>query len=730
MSLAVLACLFLHRWRFAFWLSLPALVTLAVIHDRLEDRLGPDWRGAEVDVTGEVVGLPKQRDGLLEFLFEPLEPAGLPGLLRVRWYREPPLVAAGEQWHLSLRLKPPAGRVNFTGPDDERRWFAAGIGGLATVSDGTARRLSRSDRWHVDGFRQALRTSLTQELRDEPALGFILALAIADRGFLTAEHWRVLGLTGTGHLLAISGLHVGFAALIGFRAGWLGTAILPHGWRLAAGLAPAWCAAWLAAAFYAALAGFGVSTRRALVMLSVLMLARLARRSPQALRGWWLALLAVLLLDPLSPLTPGFWLSFGAVAALLLQFAPRVGQPGRIKRLALAQATITLAMLPLGMYWFQQGTALGLAANLVAIPWVSLAIVPLVLAGLLLCVIGIPAAGFALLRPAAWGADGLARFLGWLAEQGEAWSTSTHQPSLAASMLACAGVLIWLGPRGLRGRALALFLLVPVLLPRSPGLASGAMQLDLLDVGQGLAATLSSERHLAVYDSGPGQPGRWDLVGPVLVPAITASGHHRPDHVIVSHGDLDHAGGLEALRTRYPGSRYLASTRTGVAGTGRCDTGLAWTAGDVHFRALHPSPWLPYLGNLSSCVLSVRSSLHSILLPGDIDRVVEARLVSAGLREHQVLVAPHHGSGTSSSEPFVQAVRPSVVLIGAGADNRFGFPHPAVMERYRRAGAQVASVSDCGALRVRLEAGEPPRVASARRRRPGPWRWPPSADCP
>jgi competence protein ComEC len=734
-ALAALACALDRRWRFICWLLLPALLTLGTIHLRLADRLGPEWldrasRGAELNVVGTVAGLPERRDDVLEFLFAPQQPAGLPRLLRVRWYRDAPALIAGEQWRLPLRLKPPVGRVNFSGPDDERRWFAAGVGGLATVSGASARRLSDGSRWRPDRIRQALRTALVEQLEHEPALGFILALAIADRSFLSAEHWRVLSLTGTGHLLAISGLHVGFAALMGFRAGWLGTALLPHGWRLAAGLAPAWWVAWFAATAYAALAGFSVSTRRALIMLGVLMLARLTRRAPGLLRAWWLALLVVLLLDPLSPLTPGFWLSFGAVAALLLHFGPRVGQPGRFGRLALAQLSIMLIMLPLGMYWFQRASALGLMANLLAIPWVSLVIVPLVLAGLGLCVIGWPGAGFALLRPAAWGADGLSRFLAWLAAHGASWSTDTHQPALATSLLACAGLLLWLGPRGLRGRALALLLAVPALLPRAVGLPAGAAQLELLDVGQGLAATLGSAGHLALYDSGPGQPGRWNLVNPVVAPAIRASGHGEPDRVIVSHGDLDHAGGLDALRAQYPDSRYLVSTREAVPGTAPCNDRLSWAVDGLRFRVLHPSPWLPYLGNLSSCVLSVRSAHHSILFPGDIDRVVEQRLVGAGLPPHQVLVAPHHGSDTSSGEALVRAVRPRLVLIAAGAGNRFGFPHAGVVERYRRAGAQVFSVSDCGALRVRLAAGVPPGIRSARRHRPGPWRWPPGAHCP
>jgi competence protein ComEC len=727
-------CLLRPGWRPLARLILPALLTQAAIHSRLADRLDPEWAGRVLTVRGIVTSIPEQRGDLLEFLFEPSgaahPSAELPGLLRVRWYRGAPVVQAGEHWELRLRLQPPRSRVNFSGADGERRLFAHGIGALATVNGAGHRRLETHSARGLAYWRQQLRSRLEAGLAEEPALGIILALAIADRSRLTDAQWERLAATGTGHLLAISGLHIGLAAAWGFRAGSLAKLLLPPGWRLAAGMWPAWLTALMLASAYAALAGFGVSTRRALIMLVLLAAARLAGRLLHPLHAWAFALVAVLLLEPLSPLLPGFWLSFGAVAVLLLLFTPRTGASAGPLRLLWAQAGITLVMLPLGMYWFQRATGLGLLANLLAIPWVSLVLVPLLLAGLALMLAGLPAAALWLLRPAAWVADGMDRALAWLAQAGDSGSVVTFQPSLLSVVLACAGGMILLGPRGLPGRWLAAVLVLPLLLPRDPGLSPGDMQLDLLDVGQGLSVLVATPGGLLAYDSGPGLPGEWDLVDAVLVPGIVASGHATPGRVVVSHGDLDHAGGLPGLQQRYPSSRFMVNAGRRLPGSHGCDDRLSWTQDGVLYQALHPSPWLPYLGNLSSCVLSLTSEFHSLLLPGDIDHTVEARLVKQGLRPHAVLVAPHHGSSSSSSEAFLRAVQPALVLVPAGAGNRFGFPHAEVIDRYRASGARVATVSECGALRLRLAPREGPQLVSARRGRAAPWRWPAGPECP
>jgi competence protein ComEC len=715
------------------WLLAPALATMFTIQSRLADRLPAQYAGQSLTVVGLIDSLPRRRDDQLEFLFRPDRrpdtPDWLPQLIRVRWYEQAPAVRAGETWQLGLRLQPPRDRVNFHGTDAERYYFARAIGAVATVT-GEGRTLHAPDRWRLDRLRQDLGDRLRAMLADEPALGLILALAIADRSELSDLHWAQLSATGTGHLLAISGLHIGFAALLGFRLSWLLLPLAPLCWRLRLGFALPWCGAGLTALAYAAMAGFGISTRRALLMLAVLACAQLSRRHVHPVQGWALALILVLLFDAMAPLQAGFWLSFIAVLVLLVLFAPRTATRHRSARPVLAQAGIMLAMLPLGMYWFQNATALGFLANLFAIPAVSFVVVPLVLAGLLLISLGLDAMAEGFLLPASWAADGISRALGGLAGFGSDWIVQTHQPSLAGTMLATLGALLMLGPRGLPARWLAPILMLPLVVPVAPRLDEAGFRLSLLDVGQGLAALVETREEVIVYDTGPGQGGRWDLVGAVIAPALRQATHSAPSRILVSHGDLDHAGGLSTLSQAYPRAITWANTRRNSRHGSPCNSSIAFSGGGVDFRVLHPSSSLPYLGNASSCVLSMASAFHSVLLPGDINHAAEQRLLGQGLGPHDIVIAPHHGSKTSSSLEFIRATQPGWVLFPTGAGNRFGFPHEGVVQRYRSQGARVASVSDCGALQVDLLPGQAPRVRSARRVRNAIWRWPAATTCP
>ncbi len=720
------------RYRLIALLLLPMAWTLHAVGERLADRLPADLHGAKRHVPGIIAGLPEVRGDFLQFEFRPLqgpeEPA-LPRRIAVRWYTEWPDLRVGELWRLHLRLKPPRSRVNFSGPDGERTLFAGGFGALATVGRGGGKMLRGAGKRKVYGLRQLARDRVGDALRERAGAGLVLALAVADRSSLDGGERSVLARSGTGHLLAISGLHVGLAALFGF---WLGRAcsiLLPTAWRLRCGLMPGWIAAITLASAYAGLAGFGTSTQRALVMLLVLALSRLLRRPLQPARPLAIALILVLLLDPVAPLRAGFWLSFGAVAILLLVFTPRTGSRtglrGRLRELLQAQVAIMLGTLPLGMFWFQQTTVLGFAANIVAIPWVSFVVVPLVLCGQALVFCGLYA-GELLLQLAALAGQALMAGLTWLVELLPGLYVETGRPGRFQAMLALAGAGILLLPRGIPGRPLALFMVLPLLLSPSRDLEPGQVRLEMLDVGQGLSVLVGTRRHALLYDAGPGQPGSWDLAESVLVPAVAEAGYALPDRIMIGHGDLDHAGGLASLAMRYPEAGLLANLGAGSIG---CDSRQKWNWDHVGFQVLHPDPGLPYLGNASSCVLSVRTPHGGALLSGDIDSAVEARLVSRDLSQHRVLVAPHHGSKTSSSPGFVRALDAELVLFAAGYGNRFGFPNPEVVARYRRHGARTLSTADCGAVRVTIRDKAPPMLEVARRVRGALWRYPAGPGC-
>lgn len=699
---------------------------------RLDDRLDPALAGTEVWVRGTVASLPERAPDHLRFLFRPTDRqaalAGLPRTLQLRWYEDVPELGAGQAWRLKLRLRPPRGLVNFQGFDREQVLFAAGVGALGSVLGGERLAVHPPRPLNTDGLRDRVRDRIREVLPAGPGRALVLSLAIADRSELHGDDWSLLRTTGTGHLLAISGLHVGLAAVAGF---WLtrGLLFLIPWLRGSRAVFIAACAgAWLSALAYGVLAGFPVSTLRALAMLAVALCVIAARRGSGAFQAWLLAVLAVLAIDPFAPLTPGFWLSFAAVLALIIFFAPR-GQPSNWwSALPRAQMAVMVVMLPLAALWFQSGSWLAFPANLLAIPWVSFVSVPLVLAGV--AAGPLPALANLLLELAWWSCASLHEFLQAVAgiEGGRRWLTPGVGAMAAA--LGLGGGLLLLLPRGLAVRWLGLCLLAIVFLPRAAVLAEGEYSVETLDVGQGLAVLVKTRNHSLLYDTGPGgsyEDGkRWSLFDPVIAPALAADGGRGPDLVAVSHADLDHAGGLPDLLARFGEVELRINDRDG-GGPG-CSEGWSWTWDAVHFRAVHPSGYLPYLGNDSSCVISVDNGRHRTLLAGDISTVVEDR-IAGRLAGHHLITVPHHGSASSSGPALIAATRPAWAVVSAAYGNRFGFPRREVLERYHRQGAAVLSTTDCGALRAVFPRRGDPAVVAARVVRDRPWRWQPEEPC-
>jgi competence protein ComEC len=440
----------------------------------------------------------------------------------------------------------------------------------------------------------------------------------------------------------------------------------------------------------------------------------------------------VLMADPFAPLRAGFWFSFVAVAVLMMIFVPRQGRMPIWRKMLYAQLGISLVMAPLGMYWFQQASLPGLLANLIAIPVVSMLIVPLILAALLVLWLSGPLAGW-LLTMAGYSAHWLFLGLEHLADFQPLVFTSTRVPGLTATLLAMLGAACVLLPRGIPGRYAGLLLMFPMMLPTGNALDRGETQIDFLDIGQGLAVLLTARDYLMVYDTGPGNglagDEGWDMVTGTIQPMIKATGRS-PDLIVASNADLEHAGGLQRLRLAYPNSHVLASLPKKRAGIRSCLAPDKWETEDLALRVLHPSPGLPYLGNDSSCVISVNGAGLSLLLSGDIGRVVEQRLVSNGLEQHAILTVPHHGSSTSSSQVLIDNLRPSLVLISAGSNNRFGFPRADVLKRYSDAHIPMLNTADCGGIRITTDANGGSRVESARVNRKAIWRWPAIEECP
>jgi len=721
------------RWLAA--LVLACIWTLWNFQLRLDDRLQPELSGRVTPVSGIISSIPRQYDDYVSFRFEPrqkalTDPAAerLPHTLLVRWYEEWPPLRTGQEWLLELLLKPPWGPINFQGPDREKWLFASGIGAVASVRAGRLETESGAGGKWLTGLRESIFLHIGHSLADAREAGIVQALAVADLSGLSRPDRQLLALTGTSHLLAISGLHIGLAAAAGMlltrSLGWLlPLTSMGRGFHLL-GLA----GGALAAAAYAALAGFGVPTVRSLVMLLAVTMATSASRSIHPARAWLLALAAVLLIDPFAALGAGFWFSFMAVGALLWVFVPRRGRGSWLRSLLMAQAAVTLVLLPVSAAWFQAFSLVGFAANLVAIPVVSFGVVPFVLAGVAALWVSAPLAALA------WSLAGsiagvLLDFLEIMASlQGE--MTVLVAPSLAGALLALLGALLLLLPRGMPGRWCGAFLLAPLFLPAAQRTDATWLDTEILDVGQGTAVLLRTGGRTLLYDSGPGDGAGRDLVSSVIAPAINRRGGRPPDRVVISHGDQDHAGGLWSLRARYPTATFNANLPSPQPGVDPCLAPMSWTWQAAVFRVLHPSGTLPYLGNDSSCVIAIERNGGHLLLSGDISEAIEARLLLEGVKPAQLLLVPHHGSRSSSSPAFLEAIGPELAVATASLGNRFGFPKPEIRRRYQTAGIPIWSTGECGALRIVVDADGRLMADSARLRRPAVWRWPAAKGCP
>jgi len=689
----------------------------------LDAQLPPAWEGREVRVTGQVLDLPahEARRTRFQFRVDGTAPEPLRGRrLQLAWYDdfgalEPgPRLALrpGARWELQLKLRAPRGLSNPGGFDAGRHALAQRVAATGHVrAPQLARPLAPAA--GIDAWRGAMALRIDAAVAS-PSARFVRALALGDTRGLDDADWETLRAVGLTHLIAISGFHVGMVA--GFCA-WLAMAL----WWLLPSLGRRWprpqaaaVAAVLGAAGYAAVAGFALPTVRTLLMIAVVALARLARRPLGMWQALSLALLAILLVDPLAVLQAGFWLSFAGVA-WLVWCLPATGARHWLRDFLSAQGVATLGLLPLGVVLFRQASLAGPLANLLAIPWWSLVVVPLSLLGTALEAVHTGAgawawrAAAACFEPSWWLFRLMAssRFALW-------WLPETRTSALPLAVLGAFWLLL---PRGLPGRGLALLLWLPLLHPPRELPGPGGVELHVLDVGQGLAVVVRTAHHVLLYDAGPAVRDGYDAGERVVVPALRALGIARLDRVVVSHADQDHAGGWPAVERALPVADSLAPAGAPVAVRRRCRAGEGWTWDGVEFRFLHPPPHFPYLRNEASCVLRVASRYGAVLLTGDIGEVVEQRLLrTPEVLRADVVVVPHHGSGGASSGGFVAATGARLALVAAGHGNRFGHPREEVVRRWRYQGAEVLATPGSGAIRVWLDAGG----LAVRERRP--WR--------
>ena len=645
--------------------------------------------------------------------------------------RLPANVKAGERWTMLLRIKAPHGSHNPRGFDYELWLWEQGVQALgyvrASPKDPAALREGQTWRHPVALARQEVRDQINRRVESRQLAGVIAALVVGDQNAIDRTDWDVFRTTGVAHLVSISGLHItmfawGASLLLGWlwrRSGRLCRAVpAPHA-ALVGGV--------LLASAYAVFSGWGIPAQRTCLMLAVVGLLRLAGARWPWPHIWMLTCAAVVVVDPWALLQPGFWLSFVAVGVLFATdsgathanpasvAAPRdvetlegqgpdnvarwrawIGRAAKGVEAGLReQWLITLTLAPLSLLLFGQMSLVGLLANAVAIPWVTLVVTPLALLGVLFA---------GLWDVAAAALSVLLAVLQWLANW--QWAAiAMALPPLWIGVVGTLGGLVLVLPLPATVRLLGLPLLVPLLLWRVPVPPHGHFELLAADIGQGNAVLVRTAAHALLYDAGPRYSLESDAGHRVLVPLLRSL-NMRLDRLVLSHRDIDHVGGAAAVLATQPQAEIMSSLGADHVlqterATRRCQAGQHWEWDGVHFDVLHP-PVLEYEANRKpnalSCVLRVTSGGRAVLLAGDIEEAQETQLLSAGTAlRSDVLLVPHHGSKTSSSRAFLQAVQPAVAVVQAGYRNRFGHPAPPVVDRYRQFGIALIDTPHCGA---------------------------------
>ncbi|MBK8286965.1 MAG: DNA internalization-related competence protein ComEC/Rec2 [Ahniella sp.] len=721
-----------------FWVRstrLPAALLLgacwawAGAQSRLDDRLPLAAQGSDIEVTAQVVDLPQQQPEAWRFdvavthwrsTGEPVEWSNAQPMLRVSWYghREP--ILPGSTFRGVVRLRVPYALVNPGGFDFERHALVQGIDANAYVREGVFEPPS-DHHGQIDRTRQRLAHWIRAESPNAELGSLLAALAVGDQQAIDDPTWARLRNTGTTHLMAISGMHVGLAAAgLAWLAGlvyriWpaLALRVIRPDLMAIAGL--------LGAISYGCLASFSLPVLRTVMMIAIVVLATLLRIHLRTLHLLLVAAVLALLMDPLAPLAAGFWLSFLGVLCLILVLY-RQSTRSVWSELLRAQWAASLFLLPIGIAWFDQASLVGPLANLLAIPVVTFVIVPLLLLALLLSA---TPAGAPVVALAGWILSWLWQVLGWC-ERLPMASIELPEPGPLHIGIAMIGAFLWLLPKPLPGKTMGLACLLPLFWPARADLPQGQAEVSVLDVGQGLSVLVQTRDHALLYDTGAKTRGGFDLGEAAVAPALRSLGVRSLDVLMLSHLDNDHAGGREAVLRAFPGTRQRVGIDADPAP--RCVAGQHWLWNEVSFRFLHPPEGFPDLGNESSCLLLVEAGGERVLIPGDIGLDIESRLLAdPQVTNLAALIVPHHGSRHASGAPFLAWTAPRLAVVSAGFGNRFDHPTAETRQRYLDAGIPLLNTAHAGLIALRVGNGDlDPRLW--RREYPRYWRHTPETD--
>jgi len=696
--------------------------------NQLTEYFPPAYERVSIQLQGRVASLPKSTEGNQGFRFDVQAILGsnqeindLAVLknkrLKLSCYRCPYQFEPGQQWQLTVRLKRPHGYASWGAFDYEKYLFRHHIIATGYLRTKDTNILLAPAMNSFDTWRWRIKQKLNQSFATQSVGSqLILALAIGDKSGLTNDQKQVLQRSGTSHLMAISGLHVG---LVFISISALFSLLLKPFARvfeylprqhivLLPGLAGAF--------IYAGLAGFAVSTQRAFIMLSVYVVCRFIMRTPSLLKVLLITAFLVLLYDPNSLLDIGFWLSCGAVLIISMVGQSNVTDNSQMFSLFKLQPLLWLGMLPLVVAFFGQVSMVSPLVNLIAVPLFCLCLIPLTLSVVLLNqlsadMISMPALSF-LQKVFDW-VFGALQWSSDLSFASQVSSPLSYWVLLACALIVLAHMLRW----SQRHWSWLLLAISVFMFENKP--IQDKLLITLLDVGQGLAMVVEQEDYVLVYDTGPAYQTGFSAAQAVLLPYLNYRGVRELNTLIISHADNDHIGGYETLMGVFPAQQVLTSRVDKLPKASACIAGQAWSEGDVDYKIISPDLNTPDGSNNRSCVLRISYGDNTVLITGDIEKQVEKYLImnSADL-EADILLVPHQGSKTSSTAKFIDAVKPSLALIAAGYLNHYGHPHPKVVERYQTRNIELLSTIDAGSIQLELSLTgwqlEPYRVSQKR----------------
>lgn len=683
----------------------------------IDQRLPVALQRQAINVEGVIDNIPSNQDGIqyFEIKVNKTFPKSLwknPGRIKLRWYDGPADLKVGQVWRLTVKLKRIRGFSNPGSFDTERIAFQNKIAAEGTVIESDEEnnyKINEFDKKYcIDRLRQTIKEKIEIQLENKIFTGIITALVIGYTKNIPPAQWEVFRNTGTAHLVAISGLHVGLVAGFAFFIlKWLWRFLPIDRVKIPRKIVAA-VIALVTALLYALLAGFSLPTKRAVIMISLLMLSIIFKCRISVWRVFFIALGLVVINDPLSFLCMGFWLSFSAVAIILFCMRGRLNPHNLWWRWGRTQWVIFLGLTPVTLTMFESASLCSPLANLIAIPWVSFVVVPLALLGTIFNLIHEKLGGFILTL-----AEQCIQLLWPILIKLSLFPTLTGSVglNLLPLVLSFFGIILWLAPRGFPGKSLSIIWLLPLLLGLFKGqdnaIEKNTAFFTLLDVGQGLATVIETQNHLLVFDTGP-KLGKTDAGERVLLPFLQTRGRKFIDILMISHGDEDHAGGVKTLLKNFSVKNILTSEphlyRTDIKGSINprlCRAGQQWEWDGVFFQVLHPEQLNTKKRNDHSCVLRVQAGPHSLLLTGDIETKSEKLIMQRFKNYHfssTIMLIPHHGSKTSSSLEFIQAIDPQYAIVSAGYQNAYGHPKKDIIDRYIQLGIKVFSTVQNGAI--------------------------------